>query len=117
MQSSVLKKIETALEEALDIAEKDGIHVRPIYSIPTNSRRFQISINWKVYREINEDVSKFIENGEILTDKEGKEYRVVGRYPEYRHNGISAMVVWPESPENVAALNTALDGKKEDQEE
>ena len=109
--------IETALEEALDIAEKDCIHVRPIYSMPTNSRRFQISINWKVYREVNEDVSKFIANGEILTDKEGKEYRVVGRYPEYRHNGISAMVVWPESPENVAALNDALDSKEKDQEE
>ena len=53
----------------------------------------------------------------LYSDEGRKEYRVVGRYPEYRHNGISAMVVWPESPENVAALNTALDGKKEDQEE
>ena len=100
--------IENAIEEALDMAEKDNIYLRPIYSIPTDSRRFQISINWKVCRMDAKDVSVFVNDGEILTDKDGNEYRVVGRYPEYRHNNINAIVAWPNTPENTSELEETL---------
>ena len=100
--------IENAIEEALDMAEKDGIYMRPTYSIPTNSRRFHININWKVCRISDNTTPTFVGNGEILTDKNGNEYRVVGRYPEYRHNNINAIVAWPNTPENTSELEETL---------
>ena len=42
--------IETALDEAFDIVNKEGILIRPMYRIPTGTRRFQIGIDWKIYR-------------------------------------------------------------------